>query len=521
MKNTNKKINTERVIGYGRVSSREQAFDSHALEQQIERLKTSGAKEIYQDVQSGKRDDRPALEEVMNLVRQGAVDELIITRIDRLARSLIKLRECIEIFLDSGVNLRILDQQIDLSTSQGKLMVNILGALAEWEVDLLSERVKHGKQHRRNQKKACESYPWAYRLVNDLYALDESPFLCLLCDRPKNYLQLYNAKSDRLPGLTVKDVARDCVDIFLEEKGLSRAVKAIFKKYGLIKTRAKKNGADGVFHWTVGGFKNWLINPILRGHTVYEKKYTTSNGKRRLKDPKDWQYIYDTHSQHRLISDEEYREIQQIMELSRGTGGPCLHDPPKGNNRYRTYDYQRGLVFCAECGSKCMTKSARYKGKNKQIERMHYYYACRYARMGCNNLKSTRKEKIEEVLIATLLEKSLELSKQSVSSEPIPSDKSERLLKLEAKLQTLEQIEDFDPELEKLKAKTRQEIAEEINPFISDSLEQKTAEEIIRAGNNLAIWRTLSADEKVIVYRKLIRKITIHNAEVESVVLNI
>lgn len=469
MKNTNQKTTTERVIGYGRVSSREQAFDSHALEQQIERLKTAGAKEIYQDVQSGKRDDRPALEEVMNLVRQGAVNELIITRIDRLARSLIKLRECIEIFLDSGVNLRILDQQIDLSTSQGKLMVNILGALAEWEVDLLSERVQHGKQHRRNQKKACESYPWAYRLVNDLYALDERPFLCLLCDRPKNYLQLYNAEVDRLPGLTVKDVARDCVDIFLQEKGLSRAVKAIFKKYGLSKTRAKKNGADGVLHWTTSGLRNWLLNPVLRGHTVYFKRLTTSEGKRIPKDEKDWQYIYDTHPQHRLISDEEYREIQQIIELSRGEGSPCLYDPPKGNSRYRTYTYQRGLVFCAECGSKCMTKSARYKsrGENKKTLGMYYYYACRYARMGCNNLKSTRKEKIEEVLITTLLEKSLELSKQSVSSEPIPKEKSERLLKLEAKLQTLEQIEDFDPELEKLKAKTRQEIAEEINPLES------------------------------------------------------
>ena len=240
MKNTNKKADVKRVLGYGRVSSREQAFDSHALEQQIDRLKMAGAKEIYQDVQSGKRDDRPALEEVMDLVRLGLVDEVIITRIDRLARSLIKFRECIEIFLESGVNLRILDQQIDLSTSQGKLMVNILGALAEWEVDLLSERVRHGKQHRRNQKKACESYPWSYKLVKDKYALDDRSFLCLLCERPSNYLELCNAHISQLPGLTVKEIARDCVEIFLEEKGLSRAVKAIFQKYGLIKTRAKK-----------------------------------------------------------------------------------------------------------------------------------------------------------------------------------------------------------------------------------------------------------------------------------------
>ena len=145
----------------------------------------------------------------------------------------------------------------------------------------------------------------------------------------------------------------------------------------------------------------------------------------------------------------------------------------------------------------------------------------RYAGMGCNNLQSTRKEKIEKAIISTLLEKSLNLAEKSKALAPTNPEKSEKLLKLEAKLRTLSQIEDFDPEIEKLKSKIRQEIAEEINPFLSDSLEQKSAEEIIRAGNNLAIWHTLSSDEKVVVYRKLIHKITIRNAEVESVLLKI
>ena len=121
-----------KVVGYARVSSREQAVDSHALEQQIARLEAAGATEIFKDIQSGSRDDRPALNELMDLVHQRKVDEVIITRIDRLARSLTKLRECIDVFQEVGVNLRILDQQIDLSTSQGKLMANVLGSLAEW-----------------------------------------------------------------------------------------------------------------------------------------------------------------------------------------------------------------------------------------------------------------------------------------------------------------------------------------------------------------------------------------------------
>jgi DNA invertase Pin-like site-specific DNA recombinase len=82
------------LVGYARVSSREQAVDSHALEQQIARLEAAGATKIFQDIQSGSRDDRPALNELMDLVHNRKIDEVIITRIDRLARSLTKLREC-------------------------------------------------------------------------------------------------------------------------------------------------------------------------------------------------------------------------------------------------------------------------------------------------------------------------------------------------------------------------------------------------------------------------------------------
>ena len=125
------------VVGYARVSSREQAIESHALEQQIARLEAAGATKIFKDIQSGSRDDRPELSELMDLVHKGKIDEVIITRIDRLTRSLLKLHECIRVYLETGVNLRILDQQIDLSTPQGKLMASILGSLSEWEIDQL------------------------------------------------------------------------------------------------------------------------------------------------------------------------------------------------------------------------------------------------------------------------------------------------------------------------------------------------------------------------------------------------
>jgi hypothetical protein len=94
---------------------------------------------------------------------------------------------------------------MDLSTPQGKLMANMLGSLAEWETDMLSDRVRHGKEHHRKEGKACEAAPWGYLAIDGKYVLDRSPYLCLLEDRPSNYLELKadDVSLEKLPGRTV------------------------------------------------------------------------------------------------------------------------------------------------------------------------------------------------------------------------------------------------------------------------------------------------------------------------------
>ncbi|BAZ51962.1 resolvase [Nostoc sp. NIES-4103] len=503
------------IVGYARVSSREQAVDSNALEQQIARLKAAGATKIFQDIQSGSRDNRPALKELMKSISEGKTDEVIITRIDRIARSLPKLRECIEIFVTAGVNLRVLDQAIDLTTSQGKLMLNLLGSLAEWETDLLSERVRHGKKYRRDQQAASESYPWGYKIVNDKYQLNESQFLCLISNRPFNYLELYHETDlTKLNALTVKQIARDCIDIFFQVKGATRALKSIFQKYGLAKINYRRNGSDGKFHWTATGFNWWLTNPVLCGHTAYLQRINLGKGKRKKNQRENWEFVYNTHPEHKLITDEEALEIQQILKFNHKKG-PITNPELNGTNSYREYAYQSGLVFCAECASKCITKSAKRKDGGK-----YYYFACRYAGIGCINLTSTRKQNIEDALIKTLVQRSQTLTSESEQSR-IPQEKSQKLKELESRLDALEKIPGFDPDLENLKAKIRQQIVEEINPFISDSLVNKSTEEIIRAGNNLAIWHTLSPDDKVKIFQQIVHRITVHNGEVKKVTLKI
>lgn len=510
--------NLERKVGYARVSSREQAINSHALEQQIQRLKDAGADFIIDDVQTGKKDNRPGLIKLMQLVKEGKIAEVIITRLDRLGRSVPLIRKNISVLQETGINLKVLDQLIDLKTAQGMFMINLLASLAEMEVDQLSERVKHGKQHRRNQHAVCECQPFGYQAEKQRYQLDQTPFLCLLLERPDNYADLYDSEDiDKLPGIRVSQLARDCIDVFFQTKGVSRACSEIFKKYGIQHTHSKKNGNDKIFHWSPQGLKRWLINPVLCGHTVYNKRIKTSTGQRKNVDPKDWQIIYNTHPNDRLISDEEATEIKKIFEFNSSRSGPFLFNYNSSkSDGYGEFAYQRGVVYCAECNCKCIAKT--YGDKIK-----YHYYACRHATQGCNNRKGTRKDAIERALIDQLLQQSVVLQAKTLNtdspSEELPT-KSEKLQKLEARLAKLQEILDFDPELEALKQKTLREIQEEINPFSSNAIDSKTVEEIIQAGNNLFIWYTLTEDDKVAIYSRLIEKITVRNGSVESIVLN-
>lgn len=257
---------------------------------------------------------------------------------------------------------------------------------------------------------------------------------------------------------------------------------------------------------------------MLRGHTGYNKRSITPEGERREKKPEDWDIRRDTHSDDRLLTDSEAEEIEQIIEFNASRMGTALHnyDSSKADT-YTQYAYLRSLVFCGECETKAITKSRESVGRQKK----YFYYACRHARKGCNNLKGTKKELIETAIINCLLQQSAVLQATDLSAPletPISPPKSEKLQKLETRLAKLEEIADADLELKDLKQRTRQQIQEELDPFSTKDLETRSVKEIIQAGNNLVIWKLLSADERVLIYPRLIDHVTIRNGTVDSVV---
>lgn len=124
-------------VGYARVSSTGQS-----LEVQLEKLNQAKCDRIYQEKRSGRTADRPEFQACMNYLREG--DTLVITRLDRLARSVVHLAQLAKRFQHEGIDLLVVDQNIDTSTSTGRLMFNMLASIAEFENDLRTERQAEG-----------------------------------------------------------------------------------------------------------------------------------------------------------------------------------------------------------------------------------------------------------------------------------------------------------------------------------------------------------------------------------------
>jgi len=125
------------IVGYARVSTTDQD-----LSIQLEKLRDAGAEKIFAERKSGKDSGREQLRDCLDFVREG--DVLVVTRLDRLGRSLKDLLEILAVVNDKNVAFRCTEQALDTSTIEGRLMFSLLGAFAEFETDLRRARQEEG-----------------------------------------------------------------------------------------------------------------------------------------------------------------------------------------------------------------------------------------------------------------------------------------------------------------------------------------------------------------------------------------
>jgi DNA invertase Pin-like site-specific DNA recombinase len=153
-------------IGYGRVSTRDQNPEA-----QQDALAAAGCERIFVDHASGKLARRPDLDKALLVAREG--DHLVVTKLDRLGRSLEHLIALSKDLQARGVNLVVLDQGIDTATAVGRMFFQILGAIAEFEHALMSERTRDGLEAARARGRTGgqrpKLTPRQARIAQDMY----------------------------------------------------------------------------------------------------------------------------------------------------------------------------------------------------------------------------------------------------------------------------------------------------------------------------------------------------------------
>lgn len=154
------------LVGYARTSTTDQKA---GLEAQLRDLQVAGCEEIFQEELSSVAAKRPQLEAALKYVRKG--DTLVVTKLDRLARSVADLVAIQGQLSAKGVGLRILAMNLDTSTPTGKLMVNLLGSIAEFERELMLERQREGIAKAKVEGKYTGRQPTARRKAAEVMRL--------------------------------------------------------------------------------------------------------------------------------------------------------------------------------------------------------------------------------------------------------------------------------------------------------------------------------------------------------------
>ena len=309
-------------VGYCRVSTAS-GEQLSALEGQVARVRAAGVERILQDVESGLSADRPAMNELLQLIDLRQITEVVATRVDRLGRDAAATDALIVLAGRRGVRITTLDGgEIDAQTPTGFLMARISTSLAEVESRMLSLRIRRGLEQRRLQKRPCRGRAaWGYRISTDRTRFEPDPDAWHLAQQ---FLALLADCGWRM---------NTALDRFEHPLPLSscRAVKA------------------------------WLLNPVLRGGIGYRQQANHVFA----------EVVWEQHPP--LIDPGHWNVIETQLEQNRRHWGANVARTPK---------LLTSLVWCPHCGKRqcyagsrripsviCRTRTcpSRYRGTREAV----------------------------------------------------------------------------------------------------------------------------------------------------------
>src|ERR1022692_1496167 len=171
-----------KTVGYVRVSTDKQADRGVSLEAQAEKIRAMAvvhsvalAEIIVDGGESAKSLNRPGMARLLAMVDAGEVRTVIIAKLDRLTRSVKDLCTLLERFERRGVALVSVAESLDTSSAAGRLVLNIMTAVSQWEREAIGERTRDAMRHKRSNGERVGNIPYGYRLAADGRHLEEDP----------------------------------------------------------------------------------------------------------------------------------------------------------------------------------------------------------------------------------------------------------------------------------------------------------------------------------------------------------
>lgn len=155
--------------GYARVSTKRQATNGNSLEEQVNKLQNEGCEIIYQEALTGTKKDRPKFKELLSLLKEG--DTLVVTKLDRFARSAVDAIQIIRDLFERGVKVHVLNMGLIENTPTGKLILTIMSGFAEFERDMIVERTQEGKAIAKQREDFREGRPRKHTKQQVIHAL--------------------------------------------------------------------------------------------------------------------------------------------------------------------------------------------------------------------------------------------------------------------------------------------------------------------------------------------------------------
>lgn len=385
----------DQTDGYARVSTLKQVTQGHGLSRYIEDLEEYGISpdRIFWDVESGASPTRKGYNDVLERVRQGITNRVVVPCFDRFTRDPVAWEQVMEEFQKLGAELHfVTGGSLDLITPEGRKQARDQASTAAYWREKNQYAAKKGWERRRRKFKAANP-PFGYLVIDDKYVVNREPY------KP-------------FPEKTIEEIALEVVSVYSSIGTIRGAVHQLCLKYG----HKHNGGKNEDFPRDRKAFKIWLENPTLRGHL----SYFGSRGKSREIA------AYDNHEA--LIKPNAAQAIDRLLKMrERNISSSSAVKYPL-----------TGFVFC-DCGWKSIILGSRKR---------RYYCADLYDAVGtrqCINRGGLLPSDAEEYAITAICEvASIEIARRMQEAvKPKETPDPPELIVLRTKL---EQIKN-DPDL--------------------------------------------------------------------------